>query len=88
MGKEEKNIVSQTEKMHVADICFGLDRATDERSLRVFLEKCADDSVLDIIVPRLSDNELSDIVQFLTGVLHRHLSKKEYHRLFLGEDAP
>ena len=85
MKKEEKKSRPRSEKPHVADICFGLNRATDEQSLRVFLEKCAEDSVLDVIVPRLSDNELSDIVNFLTGVLHRHLSKKEYHRLFLGE---
>lgn len=86
MRREEKNSPPRSEKPHVADICFGLNRATDELSLRVFLEKCAEDSVLDVIVPRLSDTEVAGIVSFLTGVLHRHLSKKEYHRLFLDEE--
>ena len=87
MRKEEKNNVMHPEKPHVADICFGLNRATDEQSLRVFLAKCAEDSVLDVILPRLSDEELADIVSFLTGLLRRHLRKKEYHRLFLDEQS-
>lgn len=87
MKKEQEDSRQRSEKALVADICFGLDRVTDEQSLRIFLEKCAEDAVLDVIVPRLSDDELSGIVDFLTGVLHRHLSKKEYHRLFLEEGA-
>lgn len=87
MRREENNNPARSGKPHVADICFGLNRATDEQSLRVFLEKCAEGSVLDVIVPRLSDEELAGIVSFLTGVLHRHLSKKEYHRLFLAEGS-
>lgn len=86
MGWEEKNNPPRSEKPHITDICFGLNRATDEQSLRIFLEKCTEDSVLDVIVPRLSDKDLSDIVSFFTGVLRRHLSKKEYHRLFLEEE--
>lgn len=85
MRREEKNRPSSSEKQQAAAICFGLNRATDEQSLRIFLEKCAEDQVLDVIVPRLSDKELSAIVSFLTGVLHRHLSHEEYHRLFLDE---
>ena len=66
-------------------ICFGLNRATDEQSLRLFIKQFANDRFLNTLIPRLGDEEISSIVDFFTGLMHKHLSKKEYHRLFLGE---
>jgi hypothetical protein len=68
-----------------SDICFGLDRATDEHSLKLFLGKIADPVLLDLLLPRLSDLEVHATVDFLTGLLHRHLSKQEYHKLLLKD---
>jgi hypothetical protein len=68
-----------------SDICFGLDRATDEHSLKLFLGKIADPMLLDLLLPRLSDHELHATVEFFTGLLHRHLSKQEYHKLLLKD---
>jgi hypothetical protein len=66
-----------------AAICFGLDRPTDEHSLEIFLQKVAEPAVLAALIPRLSDSELATIFDLLAGLLRRHLSKDEYHRLFL-----
>jgi len=69
----------------VSQICFGLDRATDERSISLFLKRFADDALLAALVPRLRDDELISIVDSLSALLKKHLTEKEYHRLFLGE---
>jgi len=74
-----------SKKYRVENICFGMDRATDESSLRMFLQRFTEDAVLDILIPRLDDEELTEIVENLNRILHRHLNKKEYHYLFLNE---
>jgi hypothetical protein len=59
-------------------IVFGFDRATDEKSLRFFLQCFA-------LLPRLHDDDIHATVDFLTRIMHKHLSEKEYHSLFLAE---
>ncbi len=73
--------------MDASQICFGLSRDLDEQSLKSFLKKMADDSLLDVLVPRLDDEEIDRIVSVLSGVLRQHLREREYHRLFLGAGA-
>jgi len=51
----------------------------------MFLQRFTEDAVLDILIPRLDDEELTEIVENLNRILHRHLNKKEYHYLFLNE---
>jgi len=67
----------------IDQICFGLNRQQDEASLKLFLKKMGQDALLDILVPRLQDAEIDAIVTYLTGILHGHLQKKEYHDVFL-----
>lgn len=69
-------------------ICFGLNRTTDENSLRIFLQRFAAPSLLATLVPRLTDQEISACVDLLTQLLKNHLSEKEYHRLFLSDYLP
>ncbi|HEB50093.1 MAG TPA: hypothetical protein ENI89_05740 [Desulfobulbus sp.] len=68
------------------EICFGLDRATDERSLAAFLRLFSSSRLCDRLIPRLSDEEILDLVDRLTGLMRRHLAEDEYHRLFLGDE--
>jgi len=68
------------------EICFGLDRATDERSLAVFLRLFSSDAFLTTLIPRLNDDEIDQLVDQLTGLMRRHLTEKEYHELFLGDN--
>ena len=66
-------------------IAFGFDRATDEKSFVMFLERFIDKKLLEIMLPRLQDEDILVMVDFLTGIMHKHLSEKEYHSLFLAE---
>jgi len=66
-------------------ICFGLNPALDEQSLALFLRLFSRDELLRALIPRLADQEISGLVDYLTGILHRHLTEKEYHELFLGD---
>lgn len=66
-------------------ICFGLNREIDEQSLAIFLRLFTRERLLRTLVPRLEDDEIKQLVQQLTGVLHKHLQEKEYHELFLGD---
>lgn len=65
---------------------FGLDRATDEQSLITFLKQFSEDRLLGTLAPRMSEEEIHQVVDLLTGVMRNHLSGEEYHSLFLGED--
>jgi len=66
-------------------ISFGFDRPTDEKSLALFLSCFADKQLLDTLLPRLADEEILEVVDFISRLMHKHLSEKEYHRLFLSE---
>jgi len=66
-------------------IVFGFGRKTDERSLEAFIERFASKEFMKTLLPRLQDEDITDMVNFLTGIMRKHLSEKEYHRLFLAE---
>jgi len=66
-------------------ICFGLNRQTDEQSLAIFLRLFSRDALLQTLIPRLSDEEITDLVDQLTLVLRNHLQEGEYHELFLDD---
>ncbi len=72
-------------EMEAHSIVFGFDRKTDEKSLRLFLQCFTDKYLLDALVPRLQDDDIAATVDFLTGIMRKHLSEKEYHSLFLAE---
>jgi hypothetical protein len=62
-----------------------MDRSTDEESIKAFVQKFAERRLLDTLVPRLTDPEIIAVLDFLSNLMHKHLSEKEYHRLFLHE---
>ena len=67
------------------EICFGLNRETDEKSLAAFIQKIATPDILKAMIPRMNDREISATLDFLSQLMHKHLTKKEYHRLFLKD---
>ncbi|MBC8318768.1 MAG: hypothetical protein H8E41_12755 [Desulfobulbaceae bacterium] len=77
-----KNDDSVTD-INVQGICFGMDRETDERSLAAFLQIFSSPVLLETLIPRLSEAEIAEILDFVSRVMHTHLSEKEYHALFL-----
>ena len=71
--------------LKTADICFGLNRETDERSLAAFLQRFAEPAFLQTLIPRLKEEEITSLLDFLSSLMHKHCSEKEYHRLFLKD---
>jgi len=65
---------------------FGADRQTDEDTIIYYLQKFSDDALMQILVKRLSGDELSEIFALITRFLKKHLTDDEYHRLFLKEE--
>lgn len=61
----------------------GLDRDTDLATLQVYLQKLSDDDLMALLLPRLSAAEADQFLDLIGQTLRRHLSKEEYHRLFL-----
>ena len=66
-------------------ICFGLNRETDERSLAEFLQRFAEPTFLQTLIPRLEEGEITSLLDFLSRLMHKHCSEKEYHHLFLKD---
>lgn len=64
---------------------FGFNRETDEHTIIYYLQKFSDDALMQTLVKRLSDQDLTDIFDLLTRLLKTHLVEEEYHRLFLKE---
>jgi TorA maturation chaperone TorD len=83
--------MNKKNKLDSQSICFGLNRMTDEESLAVFLQLFSNTQLLKVLLPRMQDNEILNIVDSLSLVLRRHLSEAEYHELFLKDpkhDSP
>ena len=66
-------------------IAFGFDRAMDERSFGLFLQRFVDKKLMETLLPRLQEEDILATVDFLTGIMRKHLTEKEYHSLFLAE---
>ncbi|OQY06454.1 MAG: cytoplasmic protein [Desulfobacteraceae bacterium 4572_123] len=72
---------------HQGFVGFGLDRKSDEETILYYLQKFSDDALMRELIPRLSDLELEEIFSLVTGLMKKHLSEPEYHRLFLKDNA-
>lgn len=66
-------------------ICFGWDRTSDERSCQSFVQRFSRPELLAALIPRLTDCELTGLIDHLSGLMKSHLSERDYHRLFLGK---
>jgi len=66
-------------------MAFGYSREEDERSLIVFLQKFSDDDLMELLRRRVSDSEIENLIDLLTGLMKKHLSEEEYHDYFLKD---
>jgi len=67
---------------------FGADRQTDENTIIFYLQKFSDDTLMKVLVKRMTDEELDEIFSLMTRLLKKHLTDSEYHGLFLKDDHP
>lgn len=63
----------------------GFDTNTDLATLQVYLQKLADDQVMEKLLPRLSPEEVKVFFELINTTLCRHLLAEEYHQLFLRD---
>lgn len=64
---------------------FGLNRETDENTVRYYLQKFSDDRLTEKLIPMMSDSELEEIFYLISKLLKTHLTEDEYHHHFLKE---
>lgn len=70
-----------------SQICFGLNQDLDRQSFSCFLQLAGRTEFADLLAKRLSSEEIEEYVDSFTGLLRKHLSKNEYHQVFLGDDS-
>lgn len=64
---------------------YGLDRATDQATLQVYLQKFSDDDCLARLMPRMQQEQMDNLFDLLSNLLRQHLNEEEYHQLFLKD---
>ena len=77
--------MSSKQAISAEGIVFGLNRTEDERSLADFLQLFSREELTSALVPRMSDDEIRQIIDLLTSIMRTHLTEKEYHTLFLAD---
>jgi len=77
--------MKNSELMPASAICFGLDRETDEKALAGFIQRFAQDRLLEALIPRLESEEIEELRDSISRLMARHLSEGQYHRLFLAD---
>lgn len=68
-------------------ICFGLNRQLDESSLSCLLQLVGRPGFATLLAGRLTADEIVEVVDLFTRLMKAHLSKEEYHQLFLHRTA-
>ena len=76
----------QTTRPDPATICFGFSLELDRRSCAAYLQLLGRPELARTLCSRLSPEEIDRLVEALSGLMKTHLSKQEYHTLFLGEE--
>jgi len=64
---------------------YGLDRRSNEDTVKLYLQKFSDDKLMGTILARMADEELDELFEFMGKMLWKHLSEEEYHQLFLKD---
>ena len=64
---------------------FGLDRASDQETIIVYLQKFSDDTLIKHLVTKMSDQELEEVYNLVSRLMKTHLTKTEYEEMFLKE---
>jgi hypothetical protein len=67
-------------------ICFGLSRELDTASCSSYLQLLGRKDFSELFADRLSSEEIEIVVDMIGSLLHKYLTKQEYHRLFLLDD--
>jgi TorA maturation chaperone TorD len=64
---------------------YGLDRQSNENTVRFYLQKLSDDGLTEALLPRMTDEDLEAVFELTIRLLKKHLTNREYHELFLKD---
>lgn len=67
---------------------YGMDRPTNENTVQIYLQKFSDDRLMETILKRMTDEDLTQLFNITSRMLKIYLSEPEYHQLFLKDEAP
>ncbi len=67
-------------------ICFGLSTEQDRISCALYLQLLGSKDCAEVLAARLSSGDINRLVDLTGTLLRKHLSKKEYHSLFLRSE--
>jgi len=67
-------------------ICFGMNTELDQSSCATYLKLLGRDEFAKTFAERLSSEEIEILVDMVTSLMQKHLSKQEYHKLFLLDE--
>ena len=65
---------------------YGLDREANENTVQLYLQKFSDDGLMETILKRMTDDDLTEIFEATSKMLKKYLTEPEYHRLFLKDE--
>ncbi len=65
---------------------FGYDRQSNENTVQVYLQKFSDDQMMEAVLKRMTDDDLTEIFDVIGKMIKHYLTEPEYHRLFLKEE--
>lgn len=67
-------------------ICFGLNEELDTASCATYLQLLGRKEFAEVFAKRLSSPEIEFLVDTIAALMYKHVSKQEYHQLFLCEE--
>jgi hypothetical protein len=65
---------------------YGMDRQSNENTVQVYLQKFSDDLLMQTVLKRMSDDDLSEVFEVIAKMLKKYLTEPEYHGLFLKDE--
>jgi hypothetical protein len=65
---------------------YGLDRESNENTVQVYLQKFSEDRLMETILKRMTDEDLTELFELTGRLLKKYLTESEYHQLFLKEE--
>ena len=69
-------------------ICFGLSPELDRQSCAAHLRLLGRTDLAQTLCSRLSSKEIDELIELISSLMRKHLTTREYHTLFLGEEHP
>ena len=64
---------------------MGFDRKTDEASMIYYCQKFSEDTVMEILSKRMSDNEITELTDNIMALIRKYFDHNEYHNFFLKD---